>query len=156
MKREQKAFIISTFIAVITLGLCSTAILLFDPPMPYTETAAPLVDLTKKVTDRIPTSVDSASLEEKVTPIEFKCDSDKQDFETKQPRVQVVGTFCESAKGSVAEVFNKTNGYMATVLLNGNGFTTDLINLKTGINTVEITIKSQKNESKKILQVVRR
>lgn len=66
--------------------------------------------------------------------------------EVDSTHVRLRSRFCEKSEPKAVLITNATNGYTAAVFLSAQGFSTDFIDLKEGLNTLSIQWKSAKGK----------
>jgi hypothetical protein len=140
--------------AVSALGICSTAVLVTDPPPSDPQNAN--IFNTSGSTLRSIASVESVPAYE--TLFNFSCDDNNQVLETSSTRFRLKGDSCtvEDTQPLTTQVRNKTNGYVATVFHRAPlGFTTDYINLKEGKNEIDVRFETEKGTVEKSLTIMR-
>lgn len=151
-------------LVVSTLGICSTTLLLTDPPPSDSaniETSAPsaLFSLNSKIFG----TRDLASINEsrisKDSVFELSCASDHQTLETLKTRFRLKGDVCSptlSEESLKTQIRNISNGYVATVFRKGpSSFTTDFINLNEGENTIKVVFEGADGPIEKEFTVIR-
>jgi len=142
------------------LGLCSTTLLLTDPPPPADaeNSVQSVFSLNSSVmnTQRFVASVDEHKNEDSL--FEINCSEAGQTLETVSTRFRLKGQTCAPDDSSTltTQVHNKSNGYVATVFHRGNqAFSTDYINLSEGKNEIDVRFDTDKGPIDRTLIVVR-
>ncbi len=160
---QEKRFLLITFTVVALVGGPTVLSIIHDPQVKIPTTAAS--------GNRSPASVseDDAHDEDfqirnpvqaKSISLQLPCDNLSSSHEIDGSLLRLTGSCQDGAwKGlNVTKVINKTNGFTADVIIvPAKGFTTDFIDLASGENVIEITVKNEKGiESQANLRVNRK
>lgn len=155
MRQIQEKYTSALLLVVLGLGVFSVVVLVTDPSPSNPDLNSTLLDWSA---NRNPAS--QISTPEAAPERLFKMDCKLPDptLETQSIRIQLQGESCYSsdAQPFITEVKNKTNGYVATVFLQGeNSFKTDNINLNQGLNEIEVRFETEKGMIQKTLMITR-
>jgi hypothetical protein len=146
-------------LAVSALGLCSTIILLTDPPPADLETTSSIFTINSSVITRNISSINSSdAVPSSETLLNLNCSDPNQTYETSSTRLRLKGESCvdDGQPALTTQVRNKTNGYVATVFHRSPmAFTTDYINLREGSNEIDVKFQSEKGIIARTVTIVR-
>lgn len=159
---QEKRFLLITFTVVALVGGPTVFSIIRDP---QAKTSASTV-----AGNRSPASVSEETHDEdfqvrnpvqaKSISLQLPCDNLSSSHEIDGSLLRLTGS-CQDGvwKGlNVTKVINKTNGFTADVIIvPAKGFTTDFIDLASGENVIEITVKDEKGaETQAQLRVSRK
>lgn len=159
MSKARRKITRMVLLAVSALGLCSTILLLTDPPPEDLESSSAIFAMNSTSLTRGIASAHAADPKANTeTLVNLSCSDTNQTFETASTRLRLKGANC-TEDGNIplnTQVRNKTNGYVATVFHRSPmDFTTDYINLREGQNEIDVKFQTEKGTIEKTVTVVR-
>ncbi|GIL16662.1 MAG: hypothetical protein BroJett040_04130 [Oligoflexia bacterium] len=157
---QQRAKIESQFLSITAVLVTLIGVPAFFSVMK--DPTADVVRVYKVDSGRSPASIELAEnkysqveVSDKVSTLTVDCESQMDEQEVSSALVRFTGKGC--SQGKEFQVVNQTNGFTASIVpLKNNQYTTDFIDLKEGVNQIEVVSHAEDGQPQKRSFVIHR